>query len=215
MKKKEKRTIILKNVNMSLVSAAEREKILLLLEQHGVGLVEITPAQRLVVHGIDVETSVELELKIGNLLGKRKLSGSDRNFTVTYVRACPGIESCKYAMGDAKELGRAIDALRFPKPFPHKVKISIAGCSLCCTEPYIRDVGIIATHRGWTLIFGGNGGVKPRIGDVLATNLQKENVVQLVKKILETYADKAAKKQRTARFVEQYGIDKLKEIILK
>nr|MDJ0622660.1 nitrite reductase [Desulfocapsaceae bacterium] len=89
------------------------------------------------------------------------------------------------------------------------------GCSMCCTEPYLRDVGIIATKKGWSISFGGNGGSRPRIGDLLAQRLAEEEVVNQVKKALIFYCQKANRKERTARFIERFGIDRFKTEITK
>ena len=78
----------------------------------------------------------------------------------------------------------------------------------------MRDVGVLGKKNGWTLIFGGNGGGRPRIGDVIAEDLSKEALMDLVKKCLEYYGANGKKKERTARFVERTGIDALKQAVL-
>ena len=86
---------------------------------------------------------------------------------------------------------------------------------MCCTEPLIRDVGIVANKKGWKIYFGGNGGGKPRIADLVATSLNEQEVVAIVENLLTFYTENANIKQRTARFVETFGIDAIKQNILK
>ncbi len=85
---------------------------------------------------------------------------------------------------------------------------------MSCTEPFVRDVGIFATKKGWTLVFGGNGGGNPRLGDIVAEGLNDDQVIELVRKCLTFYQQNAKYKSRTARFMERIGIDALKKAVL-
>lgn len=78
----------------------------------------------------------------------------------------------------------------------------------------MRDVGVLGKKNGWTMIFGGNSGGRPRIGDVVAEGLTTEAAVDLVKRCLEYYAANGKKKERTARFMERIGVDAQKGAVL-
>ena len=41
---------------------------------------------------------------------------------------------------------------------PHKIKMGVSGCPRECAEARGKDVGVIATEKGWNLYVGGNGG---------------------------------------------------------
>jgi NAD(P)H-nitrite reductase large subunit len=98
--------------------------------------------------------------------------------------------------------------------YPAKLKIGISGCPRCCGESHTRDIGIMGTNRGWTVIFGGNSGTRPRIGDIIAGHLSKEEALDLVQRVLEYYRSHAKPNERTARFMERTGIDTLKSELL-
>ncbi len=203
-----KKFSILNVPNMSLMAVEELEKIYELLRKHQATLTTITPGQRLAVYGMSAEKLRALQ---------DELSANfpvDEGIKVTSLQSCPGLEQCRYAVADSLMLGRKIDRLTFDRPFPHKVKIGIAACKMCCTKPYIRDVGILAGRKAWSVLFGGNAGGRPRIGDLLASELQEDEVVALVKRSLDFYIENAAKKQRTARFIEQIGVDKFRKAVL-
>ncbi len=206
---------VISGVNVSLLTPKEQEGLYALLKKYGVFLFRITGHQRLEVFDVTDEEFTVLQSAIHTALDKTEPQRTDKCYEVTYVKSCPGEEQCRYAIADALRLGRKLDSMRFNEPFPHKVKISIAGCSMCCTEPYLRDVGIIATKKGWSISFGGNGGSRPRIGDLLAQRLAEEEVVNQVKKALIFYCQKANRKERTARFIERFGIDRFKTEITK
>ena len=72
----------------------------------------------------------------------------------------------------------------------------------------MRDIGIFGKKNGWTLVFGGNGGGCPRIGDIVAEDLNDEEVLELVEKCLNYYRKNARKLERTARLMRRSKIDK-------
>ncbi len=195
-------------VNMSLLSDEERTHIYKLLRKYKVHLTQITPSQSLVVFDLSPAACQELQENINEIVGI--ISG----VSVTYVQSCPGNNQCKYSIASSLSIGRKLEKLTFSKPLPHKVKVSVAGCRICCTEPFVRDVGLIAEQKGWKLVFGGNAGGRPRIADIIAAGLSEDKAIELVKKCLQFYLQHAHKKQRTARFIEQYGIDRFKKNIL-
>ncbi|XPE67323.1 hypothetical protein ACNKHR_15410 [Shigella flexneri] len=45
------------------------------------------------------------------------------------------------------------------------MKFGVSGCTRECSEAQGKDVGIIATEKGWNLYVCGNGGMKPRHAD--------------------------------------------------
>jgi len=108
-------------------------------------------------------------------------------------------------------MGMEIEKLFENKDLPAKVKIGVSGCPFCCGESYVRDVGLIGKKKGWTVIFGGNSAGRPRIGDVLAENISKDEAIQMIKNCLQYYKDNAKKKERTARFITRVGIESLQE----
>ncbi len=198
---------VIPEINMSLASENELKKIYAILKKFEITFTKITKSQRLAVFGIDDNTmdSLRLELlKVVPLLPK---------ISVTYIQTCPSLQNCIYATRDTQKLGRKLEQLNFNSPLPGKVKIGIAGCKMCCTEPWVRDIGIISSRKGWSLIFGGNAGNRPRIGDLIAENLNEEDIIQLVKKCLSVYHRHALPKHRTARFMETYGLEKFRKAI--
>ena len=100
------------------------------------------------------------------------------------------------------------------KHLPAKFKIGVSGCQFCCAESFVRDIGLIGKKKGWRLIFGGNSGKKPRIGDVIAENLSKDDVIKLVEASLTYYIENAKKKERASRFMERIGAEVFKQSVL-
>ena len=79
-----------------------------------------------------------------------------------------------------------------------------------------KDVGVIATDKGWNLYVCGNGGMKPRHADLLAADLDKETLLKFIDRFLMFYVRTADKLQRTASWLENLegGLDYLKSVII-
>lgn len=197
---------IMPGMNMGIMTPDDLETIAAICRKFEVPVAKITSAQRLAFLGTSPEQLEELkkELHIPETLPHT------RN-RIHYVQACPGSRWCKYGVRDSLKMGKVIENLELTGPLPSKVKVGVSGCRMCCCESWVRDVGLIAQKNGWRLIFGGNAAGRPRIGDIVAEDLNDEEAVALVKKCLNFYIRNAKFKTRSARFMERFGIDQLKE----
>lgn len=132
----------------------------------------------------------------------------------TTIRTCPDTANCKHGIRDIGPLSELLNSIVLPGKLPAKVKVSIAGCKMCCTTPFVRDIGLIAQRKGWTLVFGGNSGGRPRIADVIGEGLTDGQSVDLILRCLIIYIKNAKPKMRTARFLEFYGPEKFVREVL-
>lgn len=140
--------------------------------------------------------------------------GKATELCLHYVQACPGNIVCKYGVQDSLGLGIEIEEFFLGMDLPAKVKIGISGCSFCCGESFVRDIGILAKKKGWTLIFGGNSARRPRVGDIIAEDISRAEIIDLTQRCLKYYAANGKKKERTARFIERIGIEKFKRSLV-
>ena len=199
---------VIPGLNMGLFSPKDLSSILEIINKYDVPATKITGAQRLALLGMEKEQMQALHKEL-----KPYVREAVPN-SVTYVQACPGKKWCRYGQADSFALGRKLEQLSFDEPFTAKVKVAVSACRMCCTEPYLRDVGVYASKSGWTLVFGGNGGGRPRIADVIAKKLSDDEVLELVKKCLTIYQKQARPTIRSARFMERFGIEELKKLVL-
>ncbi|MDD2536704.1 MAG: nitrite reductase (NAD(P)H), partial [Macromonas bipunctata] len=116
------------------------------------------------------------------------------------------------SVGLAVELENRYKGLRAP----HKIKFGVSGCTRECAEAQGKDVGIIATEKGWNLYVCGNGGMKPRHAELLAADLTKEQMVQLIDRFLMFYVRTADRLQRTSTWRDNLegGLDYLKDVVV-
>jgi len=188
-----------------MVSPEILEGIMKVVRQYNIPITKITSGQRLALVGIKKEDISPvwdaLQMDVGRAI----------ELCLHYVQACPGTAVCTYGQQDSLGLGLDLETFFYGYQLPAKVKIGVSGCPFCCGESYVRDIGLIGKKKGWIVTFGGNSGNRPRIADVLAKDLSKDEVVELMKKCLDYYKNNAKKKERTARFVNRIGIEEMKK----
>jgi NAD(P)H-nitrite reductase large subunit len=132
---------------------------------------------------------------------------------VHYIQSCPGVKWCKYGRQDSLVLGEKIEKMFMDISLPAKTKVGISGCAMNCCAGYFRDIGIFGMKKGWTLIFGGNGGGTPRIGDIVGEGLDEKQLFDLISKCLKFYSDNARKMERTGRLMRRMPLEKLKDAL--
>lgn len=171
-------------------------------------MIKLTSAQRLALVGLNPEDVEKIWQELGADVGPAV------GPCVHYVKACPGTAACRFGILDSLGLGLRLEKEFLGMDLPAKVKIGVSGCPNKCGEAYVRDIGLFGKKSGWTFIFGGNSGARPRIGDIIAENLTDDQVVELARKCLDYYKANARGRERTARFIERIGIEEFKKAVL-
>ncbi len=193
---------------VGLVTAEQLEKIAAVSRKYDIPVIKITSGQRFALVGIKEEQidSVWNDLGIA--------AGEAIELCLHYVQACPGTAVCRFGVQDSLGLGTEIESFFSHLDMPAKIKIGVSGCPFCCGESFVRDIGLFAKKSGWTLIVGGSSARRPRIGDIVAQDLSKNEVMNLIKKILEFYKNNGKTRERMAQFVDRVGIDNIKDALL-
>ncbi|MHB1041495.1 MAG: NAD(P)/FAD-dependent oxidoreductase [Eubacteriales bacterium] len=192
---------------LGLVTPELLEKIARAAKKYDIPIIKLTSAQRLALVGLRPESVEEIWGELGTEVGPAV------GPCVHYVQACPGTAVCKFGVLDSLGLGSRLEKLLVGLELPGKAKVGVSGCPNNCGEGYVRDIGVFGKKSGWTFIFGGNSGARPRIGDVLADQLIDEQVIELTQKCLDFYRANAKGKERTSRFIERIGVEELKKAV--
>ncbi|HEO9719161.1 TPA: nitrite reductase large subunit [Morganella morganii subsp. morganii] len=132
------------------------------------------------------------------------------------AKTCVGTAWCRFGVGDSTALGVELEHRYKGIRTPHKMKFGISGCTRECSEAQGKDIGIIATDKGWNLYVCGNGGMKPRHGDLLMADLDKETLIRYIDRFMMFYIRTADKLSRTSTWLESLegGIDYLRDVIV-
>ncbi|MCF6290984.1 MAG: NAD(P)/FAD-dependent oxidoreductase [Desulfobacterales bacterium] len=198
---------VLPGTKMGILTTDYLETIARVARKYDIPFLKITSAQRLAIVGHAPEAVERIWHDLGQATGPRKPVG------VHYIQACPGSRWCRYGRQDSLALGEKLEKQFVGLSLPGKTKVGVSGCPLNCCEGYVRDLGIFGKKSGWTLVFGGNGGGVPRIGDIIAQGLSDAQVLDLAGRCLDFYREHARKRERTARFMERTSLEKFKEAV--
>jgi nitrite reductase (NADH) large subunit len=173
---------------------------------------KITGGQRIDLLGAQLH---QLPLIWKELIAAGFESGHAYGKALRTVKSCVGSTWCRYGVQDS--VGLAIDLENRYKGLraPHKIKLAVSGCTRECAEAQGKDVGVIATQNGWTLYVCGNGGVKPRHAEQLASDLDRATLIRYIDRFLMFYVRTADRLQRTASWLDNLegGLDYLKQVI--
>ncbi|MGL1904237.1 MAG: hypothetical protein OCC49_19035 [Fibrobacterales bacterium] len=195
---------------VGLITVEDLDNISYVAKKYSIPILKITSGQRIALVGVEKEDVAPIWKDLKMDPGQAK--GSE--LCLHYVQACPGTAVCKYGVQDSIGLGTEIEQVFSDISLAAKVKIGVSGCPFCCGESFVRDIGLLGKKNGWSLIIGGSSARRPRIGDIVAEKLTKEEVITLTNKFLLYYSEHAKRKERTARFCDRIGIEKVKEAIL-
>ncbi|NVK24952.1 MAG: nitrite reductase large subunit [Gammaproteobacteria bacterium] len=132
------------------------------------------------------------------------------------VKSCVGSTWCRFGMLDSVSMAVKLEMRYKGLRAPHKVKMGVSGCTRECAEAQGKDIGVIATDKGWNLYVCGNGGMKPRHADLFASDLDDETLVKYIDRVLMFYTRTADRLQRTSTWMDNMegGLDYLKSVVI-
>ena len=173
---------------------------------------KITGAQRIDLFGARLD---QLPLIWRELVDAGFESGHAYGKALRTVKSCVGSTWCRYGVQDSVSMAIAIENRYRGIRAPHKLKMAVSGCTRECAEAQGKDVGVIATEKGWNLYVCGNGGMKPRHADLLARDLDDRTLIQFIDRMLMFYIRTADRLQRTSTWLENLegGIDYVRQVV--
>ncbi|BDN80409.1 nitrite reductase large subunit [Mycobacterium pseudoshottsii] len=136
---------------------------------------KITGGQRIDMFGARVD---QLPLIWKRLVDAGMESGHAYGKALRTVKSCVGSDWCRYGQQDSVQLAIDLELRYRGLRAPHKLKLGVSGCARECAEARSKDVGVIATEKGWNLYVGGNGGMTPKHAQLLASDLDTETLVR-------------------------------------
>jgi nitrite reductase (NADH) large subunit len=174
---------------------------------------KVTGGQRVDLFGARVE---QLPLIWEELIAAGFESGHAYGKSVRTVKSCVGSTWCRYGVGDSVGLAIEIENRYKGLRAPHKLKFGISGCTRECAEAQGKDVGIIATEKGWNLYVCGNGGMKPRHAELLASDLDKATLIRYIDRFLMFYIRTGDRLQRTSVWRDSLegGLEYLVDVVV-
>ena len=175
---------------------------------------KITGGQRVDLFGAQLhqlpsiwEELIEAGFESGHAYGK----------ALRTIKSCVGTTWCRYGVQDSVGFAVRIEKRYRGIRAPHKVKGAVSGCVRECAEAQSKDIGLVATETGYNLFVCGNGGAKPRHGDLLASSLDEETAIRYIDRFFMYYIMTADKLTRTSVWIEQLegGIERIKDVVVR
>lgn len=196
------------HIPAGITSPAQLRKIADVAEKYGAQALKLTSAQRIAIVGLDEskldEIWSELDEKPGAAIG----------MCVRSVKVCPGTTFCKRGQQDSVAVGLAMDEKYHGLELTWKFKMGVSGCPNDCGEVCIKDLGLIASPRGWNIMVGGNGGSKPRLSVRLIEDVPtNEEALAMVDKVLQWFKEKN-QRSRLGKYIEDVGFEAFQEEVL-
>ncbi|NTY59044.1 nitrite reductase large subunit NirB [Mycolicibacterium sphagni] len=173
---------------------------------------KITGGQRIDLFGARVEQLPQIWKR---LVDAGMESGHAYGKSLRTVKSCVGSTWCRYGVQDSVAMAVDLELRYRGLRSPHKIKMGVSGCQRECAEARGKDVGVIATEKGWNLYVGGNGGANPKHAQLLAGDLDSETMVRYIDRYLMFYIRTADRLQRTAVWQEtiEGGLDHIRDVV--
>ncbi len=174
---------------------------------------KITGGQRIDLFGAQAH---ELPLIWKELVDAGFESGHAYGKSLRTVKSCVGSTWCRYGMLDSVSMALRIENRYKGLRSPHKLKSAVSGCTRECAEAQSKDFGVIATENGWNLYVCGNGGMKPRHAELLASGVDYATLIRYIDRFLMFYIRTADRLPRTSTWRDNLegGLDYLKDVII-
>ncbi len=174
---------------------------------------KITGGQRVDLFGARLE---QLPAIWQELLDAGFETGHAYGKSLRTVKSCVGSTWCRYGVQDSTALAIRLENRYKGLRSPHKIKMAVSGCTRECAEAQGKDIGVIATDKGWNLYVCGNGGMKPRHADLFASDLDTDTLIRVIDRTLMFYLRTADRLQRTSNWLDNLdgGVAYLRQVIL-
>ncbi|WP_218944820.1 MULTISPECIES: nitrite reductase large subunit NirB [unclassified Acinetobacter] len=174
---------------------------------------KITGGQRIDMFGAQVHQLPEIW---GKLINAGFESGHAYGKSLRTVKSCVGSTWCRFGVDDSVGLAIFLENRYKGLRSPHKTKMAVSGCTRECAEAQSKDVGVIATEKGWNLYVCGNGGMKPHHAELLASDLDTSTLIKYIDRFFMFYIQTADRLQRTSVWRDNMegGLDYLKDVIV-
>jgi nitrite reductase (NADH) large subunit len=175
---------------------------------------KITGGQRIDLLGARVD---QLPAIWEELIAAGFESGHAYGKAVRTVKSCVGSTWCRFGVQDSTALAIRIEERYRGIRAPHKLKFAVSGCVRECAEAQCKDVGLIATEKGWNVYVCGNGGAKPRHADLLASDLDEATAIRMIDRFLMYYIHTADPLARTSVWLDKLegGLDQVRAVVME
>ncbi len=186
----------------------ELQRIAGVAVKYDLPMVKVTGGQRIDLIGVKKEDLPDVwkELDMPSGYGYAK--------ALRTVKTCVGSLYCRFGTQDSIGMGIRLEKMFERLDMPAKLKMAVNGCPRNCAESCTKDIGFVGNDGGWEIYVGGNGGIKPRIADLLCKVKTDDELVEITAAYVQLYRETANYLERTSDWIERLGLDWVKASVL-
>jgi sulfite reductase (NADPH) hemoprotein beta-component len=138
--------------------------------------------------------------------------------TLTDIICCPGLDYCGLANASSiplsKQISERFDDMDYLNDLGD-IKIKFSGCMNGCAHQSVGHIGILGVDKKgeewYQFTLGGSSEADASLGERLGRAVPKEEVVDTVAKLLDTYVDLRLQEESFLETVRRLGVDPFKE----
>lgn len=196
-------------------TSQQMDQVAELADRYSYGMIRVTHDQNLIL----------ADVKQGDLyplwqaLDKLNLSTANIG-TLNDMICCPGLDFCSLANASsisiARQINEKFDNLDYLYDLG-EIKLKMSGCMNACGHHHVGHIGILGVDKKgeeWYQIqLGGSAAEDAALGDVLGPSFPKEQVADIIEKILRVYTHY---REDSERFIDTYrriGLQPFKEAV--
>lgn len=174
---------------------------------------KITGGQRIDLFGAQLQDLPDIWEQLVNAGFE---SGHAYGKALRTVKSCVGTTWCRYGVQDSVGFAVRVENRYKGIRAPHKVKMAVSGCVRECAEAQGKDVGLVATEKGYNLYVCGNGGAKPRHADLLVADIDEDTAIKYIDRFFMYYIMTADRLTRTSVWCEKLegGIEHIRDVVV-
>jgi nitrite reductase (NADH) large subunit len=132
------------------------------------------------------------------------------------VKSCVGTSWCRFGQQDSVSMAVRLEERYKGFRAPHKFKMGVSGCMRECAEAQGKDMGLVATVKGYNLYVGGNHGTSPKHATLFAEDVDDDTALLYMDRILMYYTFTSDPLTRTSKWLENLegGVEALREVVI-
>jgi sulfite reductase (NADPH) hemoprotein beta-component len=175
-----------------------------LADRYGFGEVRVSHKQNLVLPDVKIR---DLRALYDDLAVHGLATSNARK--ITDMITCPGLDYCNLASARsipiALQIMQRFDRIDYVNDLGD-VNLNISGCVNACGHHHVGNLGLLGVDRNgeefYQLTLGGSSGPTSSIGQIIGKSFSKDEIVDAVAKVLETYLAERSSDEET--FLETY-----------
>jgi sulfite reductase (NADPH) hemoprotein beta-component len=175
-----------------------------LADRYGFGEIRVSHKQNLVLPDVKIR---DLRALYDDLAAHGLATSNARK--ITDMITCPGLDYCNLASARsipiALQIMQRFDRIDYVNDLGD-VNLNISGCVNACGHHHVGNLGLLGVDRNgeefYQLTLGGSSGPTSSIGQIIGKSFSKDEIVDAVAKVLETYLAERSSDEET--FLETY-----------